>query len=140
MYDVMNIVLKRTDNEELSISMLDWIFYLNFADWYGWKPQGTFPPKDCDDDDMWHGRYDSKEGQMVSSGDSKALSAALNKAIIDRDYENRVEDVYLPIQSDLGTEVSTDSMDSFDPWHMLEQIKTFISFVNGNEFRLMQEG
>jgi len=140
MYDVMNIVLKRTDNEELRISMLDWIFLLNFADWYGWKPQGTIPPKDYDDDNEWDGRYDSSECQIVSSGDSKALSAALNKAINDRDYEHRIEDVYLPLRSDLGRELSIDPMGSFDPWQILEQIKTFISFANGNEFRLMQEG
>ena len=140
MYDVMNVVLKRTDNDELRISILDWIFYLNFADWYGWKPQGTLPPTDYDDDNMWHGRYDSNEGQIVSSGDSKALSAALNKAINDRNYEHRVEDVYLPIRSYLGAELSIGPVDSFDPWHMLEQIKTFISFASGNEYKLIQEG
>ena len=134
----MNIVLKRTDNEELCISMLDWIFYLNFADCYGWKPQGALPPKDYDDN-TWHGRYDSNEGQIVSSGDSKAISDALNKAIKDRNYEHRVENVYLPIRSDLGAEFSMDPEDSFDPWHMLEQIEAFISFANGNEFQLMQE-
>lgn len=135
----MNIILKRADNVELPISMLDWIFYLNFADWYGWKPQGTLPPVDCEDD-TWDGRYDSKEGQLVSSGDSKALSAALNRAINDRNYEHRVEDVYLPLRSDLGEELSIDPMESFDPWQILEQIKTFISFANGNDIRLMKEG
>ena len=135
----MNIILKRTDNEELTISILDWIFYLNFADWYGWEPQGTLPPKDYNDDE-WDGRYDSNEGQIVSSGDSKALSAALNKAINDRNYEHRVEDVYLPLQSDLSKEFSIDPMGSFDPWQIFEETKAFIAFANGNEFRLMQEG
>ncbi len=32
--------------------MLDWIFYLNLADAYGWKPKGTLPPENYDDE-VW---------------------------------------------------------------------------------------
>ena len=80
--------------------MFNWIFYLNLADAYGWKPKGTLPPENYDDE-VWYGRYDSKEGQIVSEQDAKSLIEALYDAINDKYYEHRMEDAYLPLQSDL---------------------------------------
>lgn len=133
----MNIVLKRRDNEKLTISMFDWCFYLNLADAYGWKPKGTLPPENYDDDGAWHGRYDLKEGQIVSEQDAKALIEALCNATNDKAYEHRVEDVYLPLQSDLREVFSVHSMPEFDPWEILKKIKIFNSFAKGNYFCLM---
>jgi hypothetical protein len=132
----MNFVLRRPDNQQLKISMLDWLFYLNFADEYGWQPEGTIPPENHDAE-AWHGRYDSKEGQTVSMQDAQALVEALGIAINDKAYEHRVENAYLPLQSDLRKLFSVRSKPEFNPWKILKQIKVFIAFAEGNEFCLM---
>lgn len=130
----MDIELKRVDNQKFKIPICDWIFYLNFADWYGWNPKGTLPPEIYNKKETWSGKYDSNEGQMVSAQDSKSLAIALQAAIDDRSYELKLEDVYFPLLRPLREKFNFKPSSEFDPFEIKSNIIKFISFFKDSEF------
>jgi hypothetical protein len=132
----MDIILERMDKQKLKISIFDWIFFLNFAEWYGWNPKGTLPPKNSKEQETWDGRYDSNEGQVVAAQDSKCLAIALQAAIDDSIYESRLEDVYLPLFKALREKYNLKPLIEFDPFEIKNRINALISFCKNNEFYL----
>src|SRR5262245_50508184 len=61
-----------------------WGYPLTTAEVFGWKPQGTLPPRLPPDMEMpgpWNGGYFTSDFQIVTDEDARALSAALYRAL-----------------------------------------------------------
>lgn len=81
------------DCGEFAIPARAWLNMLTLARWYGWKPEGTKPPKawviaDGSTDwkglpEDWDGRYFPGDLQRITERDAKALAAALTRALAD---------------------------------------------------------
>ena len=66
-----------------------WTLFRAIAEDYGWKPGGTIPPANFDGG-RWDGNYNSANGEEVSADDACALASALDHALRDVRFADRV--------------------------------------------------
>jgi hypothetical protein len=90
----MGVDLRSDSGEEFRLSPRGWCLFLNLAEEYGWKPNGTTSPKGYNRSEPWHRRYDSNDGQRVELNDAYSLADALEKALESPDVNDRYRNIY----------------------------------------------
>jgi hypothetical protein len=77
-----------------------WSLLLRLGEAYGWQPQATSLSGVPD----WAGGYDSADGQQVNAEDARAIAAALQRAISDTMFAQRLQAVRVALQADVQAE------------------------------------
>jgi len=80
----MSIDLVR-GKEYLSLTVYVWAEVLKFARLNGWKPMGTLPAEEADEEERsaWDGNYVLNGNQRVQDADARALASALERGLPD---------------------------------------------------------
>jgi hypothetical protein len=127
----MSIDLRNINGDEFFFSNIGWAFYLNLAEiLYGWKKSGTQQPKEWSSSDgQWQGAYDWNAGQIVTTQDALAFSAALDKYLADPERKIKAKALAKDLGKAVGFEVSVDENDD-------EYVRSFIQFTNSGEFEV----
>src|SRR5690348_6367571 len=66
---------------EYSLESAGWAALLLLAREHGWRPAGTKAPRDFRRGQHWGGNYVTNDGQRVRREDTRALAAALERAL-----------------------------------------------------------
>jgi hypothetical protein len=98
----MGYDLSNSRGETFRFSPPGWSLALEIAERAGWEPQGTLRPVDCPADQEWAGDYFANDGQRVSPSDAIALSAALESALADPEFDAKAKEAFDHLQEEMA--------------------------------------
>ena len=132
----MGMELTSENGSTFEFSGTGWAFYLNLAEVFGWKPEGTKKPKNYGILKKWHGAYDSNEGQFVTQSDAQALSVSLERALSSEHLDEKASSIASQLENTLKQALGDQIPPGFkiSPNVDKNYISNFVSFCKGGGF------